>query len=330
MSTQTDFIEKLTIKVKNAPIKTIVFPEGEVPCIVNAAVRLQKDGLVNPILIGNKETVENLLEKAGGSGIPVLEPQADPKAEIYSAVFSEFSGIPESACKRMVIKPLFFATMMVHQLEVHGMVAGIDCPTAEVIAVSELILGLKKGCSRPSSFYILDIPGFEGSEGSRLVFADPAVNPNPSSEELADIAIATAESVTELLGWTPRVALLSFSTKGSAEHEDVDKVTEAVRLIHERAPTLLVDGELQADAALLPETAAKKTGATGPVAGLANVLIFPDLDAANIGSKLVQILAKAGSFGPVLQGFSRPVSDLSRGASADDIFRTALLVAARS
>lgn len=330
MSTQMDFIEKLTMKLRNAPIKTIVFPEGEVPCIVEAAVRLKKEGLVNPILLGNKELVESLLEKAGGSLIPVLDPQLDPKAELFSSVFSKFSEMPEAVCKRMVKKPLFFAAMMVRQLEADGMVAGIDCPTAEVIAVSELVLGLKKGCSRPSSFYILDIPGYEGSEGSKLVFADPAVNQNPSSEELADIAVATAESVIELLGWTPRVALLSFSTKGSSEHEDADKVTQAVRLIHEKAPILLADGELQADAALLPETAVKKTGVNGPVAGHANILIFPDLDAANIGSKLVQILAKAGSFGPVLQGFSRPVSDLSRGASAEDIFRTTLLVAARA
>lgn len=238
--------------------------------------------------------------------------------------------MPESACRRILSQPLCFGAMMVRKGDAHGMVAGIAHPTDEVIMASELIIGLKQGIGLPSSFYLMDIPGFAGSQGNLLVFADPAINPDPGPEQLADIAVATAMSTRELLGWEPRVALLSFSTKSSANHPNVDKVARAVDLARKKAPGLLFDGEMQADAALVEAVARRKMMDTGAVEGRANILVFPNLDAANISSKLVQVLAGAKAYGPILQGFDRPVSDLSRGATVRDVAGAALLVAARS
>jgi phosphate acetyltransferase len=197
-----------------------------------------------------------------------------------------------------------------------------------VILASQMFIGMREGILTPSSFFLMAVPDWKGSEGGLLVFADCAVNPNPTAKELADIAVSTAASVRELLDWVPRIAMLSFSTRGSASHPDADKVLEALKLVREREPDLAIDGEMQADAALVPSVAAKKMGNTGLVAGRANVLIFPDLDAGNIAYKLVQRLARADAYGPVFQGFRRPVSDLSKGASIDDIVGATILVAA--
>jgi phosphate acetyltransferase len=193
-----------------------------------------------------------------------------------------------------------------------------------------MLIGLKEGISTVSSMGLMMIPGYNGTEGNLLAIADCAVCPAPEPGELADIAISTADTVHSLLGWEPRVALLSFSTKGSASHENVDKVIKALELVHERQPGLLIDGELQLDSAIVPEVAARKVKGESPVAGKANILIFPDLNAGNIGVKLMQRFASAIAYGPMLQGFAKPVSDLSRGAPVEEIVGAITMLVARA
>ncbi|MTI54739.1 phosphate acyltransferase [Geosporobacter ferrireducens] len=312
-------------------IKKIVFPEGENLSVIKAAVYLKQNALVDPILIGNKNEISRILrgelELAGD--ITTINPMEDSRLEYYIKTYCEERMMPDAVGRKIISQPIYFAAMMVKAGEAHGMVGGIDYPTEEVIMASELILGLQKDISVPSSFYLLDVPGFNGEKGRRMIFADPSINPDPTSRELADIAYTTAQSVSKILGWEPRVALLSFSTKGSANHPCVDKVKEAFQILEQRECPFIFDGELQADAAMNKVIGYKKTKGESKVAGNANVLIFPNLDAANISSKLVQQLTGAKFYGPILQGFNFPVSDLSRGATVEDIIGTTLLTAAR-
>ncbi|MCG6879900.1 MAG: phosphotransacetylase [Deltaproteobacteria bacterium] len=307
----------------------IVFPEGDDPVIQKAALNLAEQELVRPVLLvdGNKTKTGD----AGRSGLlEFIDPLASPQLARYIDQYCRDRDMPPSVGKRIVSQPLCFAAMMVKNQDAHGMVAGIAHPTEDVIMASELMIGFQPGISLASSFFVMEVPGFAGGEAGRIIFADPAVNPDPDPEQLADIAISTARSARDMLGWEPRVAMLSFSTRGSASHALVDKVVKATELARKKAPDLLIDGEMQADTALFESVARKKMDAESPVAGRANVLIFPDLNASNIGSKLVQRLAGAASYGPVLQGFDRPVSDLSRGATAEDVVGASLMVAVRA
>jgi phosphate acetyltransferase len=311
--------------------RKIVLPEGDDIRIVAAAARLVNQKIGRPTLLGDPVSVTKAANESNVSldGIEILDPGSNTLLKSYGAVLADArASMTPAMAARLVSKPLYFGGMMVRGGDADIMVAGCANPTRRVIEAGLMTVGLAPGISLPSSFFLMLVPAFLGKGPRAFVFADCAVNADPNASELADIAIASAHSAYRLLGETPRVALLSFSTKGSAQHPHVDKVRETLAIVRKRDPALVIDGEFQADAALIPDVAKKKVREESAVAGNANVLIFPDLDSGNIAYKLTQWLGGAKSIGPFLQGFANPISDLSRGASVEDIVTTCAVVAA--
>ena len=315
------FIDTLKERAK-ANVKTIVLPETEDVRTYEAAEAILKEGTAKLVLIGSEEEVAKNKGNFDISGAQIVDPAKSEKTESYIAKLVELrqkKGMTEEQARELLLTNYpYYGVMMVKMGDADGMVSGACHSTADTLRPCLQILKTKPGTKLVSAFFIMVVPDCEMGENGTFVFGDCGLNQNPSPEELAAIAISSAESFKQLVGAEPRVAMLSHSSMGSAKHDDVTKVVEAVKIAKAEAPDLMLDGELQLDAAIVPSVGASKAPQS-PVAGKANVLIFPDLDAGNIGYKLVQRLAKAEAYGPMTQGIAAPVNDLSRGCSAKDI-----------
>ena len=315
------FIDEIKARAK-ADRKTIVLPETEDERTYKAAETVLKEGIADLILVGNRDVIEKNRGNYDISGAAVVDPATNDKTEAYIAKLVELrqkKGMTEDQARELLLNNyLYYGVMMVKMGDADGMVSGACHSTADTLRPCLQILKTKPGTKLVSAFFLMVVPDCEMGDHGTFIFGDAGLEQNPDPEKLANIAISSAESFRTLTGHEPIVAMLSHSTKGSAKHADVDKVVEATKIAHELDPELKLDGELQLDAAIVPEVGASKApGST--VAGHANVLIFPDLDAGNIGYKLVQRLGKAEAYGPLTQGIAAPVNDLSRGCSAEDI-----------
>lgn len=317
-------------------LQTIVLPESYDERMYFAARQIVDQGLAKVVLLGNADEVAKTATAKGVSlaGVEVIDPATSPRLDAYVDAFVELrksKGMTPEEARKILTAPdnLYFAGMMVRLGDAGGEVAGATGTTGNVLKAAFQTVGTAPGIKTVSSYFFMVTKTPSFGENGIILFADCAVNPNPDSQALAEIAVATARNCKAFLDVDARVAMLSFSTKGSAAHADIDKVTKAVEIARQIDPTIQIDGELQADAALLPKVGEKKAPGSA-VAGKANVLIFPDLDAGNIGYKLVERVARAEAVGPIIQGLAKPVNDLSRGCSVDDIVNVAAITAVQA
>lgn len=316
------FIDDIKARAKQ-DIKTICLPESNDIRVLKGTEQILQEGYADIILIGNKEEINKLAEENNIKleGVKIVDPTTSEKFSEYANRFYELrkaKGMTIEKAKEIMKDNVYFGMMMVKQGDCNGLVSGACHSTADTLRPALQILKTAPGTKLVSAFFLMVVPNCEYGEKGAFVFGDCGLNEYPDPEALSEIAISSSKSFKQLVGAEPRVAMLSYSTYGSAHSPLTDKVVEATKILKEKMPDLIADGELQLDAAIIPEIAASKAPG-GPVAGKANTLVFPDLDAGNIGYKLVQRLAKAEAYGPLCQGIAKPVNDLSRGCSSEDI-----------
>lgn len=327
------FIEEMKQKAKNE-IKRIVLPEATDLRTLQATDKICKEEFAKVILVGNKDEILKIANKNNldVSKAEIIDPEKSEKYEDYSINFYELrkhKGMTIEEAKKLMLDPVFFGMMMLKQEEADGLVSGAAHSTADTLRPALQIIRTAPNTKLVSTFSFMVVPNCEFGDDGIFVFSDCGLNPNPNAEELSEIAISSAKSFKQLTGNEARVAMLSFSTYGSAKSPEVEKVRQATKMAKEKAPEIMLDGELQLDAAIVP-TVGKSKAPTSNVAGTANTLIFPDLQAGNIGYKLVERLGKAEAYGPICQGIAKPVNDMSRGCKADDIVGVVAITAVQA
>lgn len=328
-----NFIDEMKKKA-SASIKTIVLPESTDIRVIEAAVTIEKEGFAHVILLGNNEEIEKIASKNNFdiSTIQVIDPLTSEKQVEYVNAFYELrklKGIDYDKAKEIIKDPVYFGMMMLKQGDCDGLVSGAIHSTADTLRPALQILKTAPNTKLVSAFFLMVVPNCKYGENGTFIFSDCGLNPNPNAEELSEIAISSANSFEQLTGKKAKVAMLSFSTYGSAKSDSTQKVIQATNLVKEKIPNMVIDGELQLDAAIIPEVANSKAPGSN-IKGNANTLIFPNLDAGNIGYKLTQRLAKAEAYGPLCQGIAKPVNDLSRGCSSMDIVGVVAITAVQA
>ncbi|MBT3317248.1 phosphate acetyltransferase [bacterium] len=328
-----DLIQQIRDQAKSLN-RSVVLPESEDIRTLHCAVKLASEKIAKPILIGDTTSILAQLKdlNLSSDGISIIDPSTDAnRTELASLLHSkrQHKGMTLDQAMDFALDPLWYSALLVEAGHADGMVAGAVNSTGDVLRAGFQVIGTAQDCSVVSSCFVMYKPDWEFGDNGQIVFADCAVNPNPSAEQLADIAIATSKTAAALCRFEPSVAMLSYSTGDSGVGEDVEKVKDATAIAHNNAPDLKVDGPLQADAAIL-QAVARKKAPESKVAGNANILVFPDLNSGNIAYKLVQRMAGAAAIGPIMQGMAKPINDLSRGCSSEDIVNMVAITALQS